>query len=94
MSDVDLFGRDSDTTTTDDDGEDGIDSGGPLTVQPAVEAVESPPPPTLGRALFARAVSDDDTDTDPRIFLLLILVITFRCISCDSSVATNQHHVM
>ena len=50
MSDVDLFGRDSDTTTTDDDGEDGIDSGGPLTVQTAVEAVESPPPTTLGRA--------------------------------------------
>ena len=93
MSDVDLYGGDSDTTT-DDDGGDGIDSGAPLTVQPAVEAVESPPPPTLGRALFTRAVSDD-TDTDTRIFLLLILVITLnRCISCDSSVATNQHHVI
>ena len=71
MSDVDLFGG-SDTTLTDDDGGDGIDSGGPprntdappmddVVVQPAA-SVEPPLPSTtltVGRALFTRAISDD-----------------------------------
>ena len=60
---MDMFGRDSDTTS---DGEDDDDINiGAQDVRPAAEAVESPapPPPAVGRALFARAVSDDDTDT-------------------------------
>ena len=55
MSDVDMFGRDSDTTSDGEDDDD-INIG-------AAEAVESPAPPlAVGRALFARAVSDY-TDT-------------------------------
>ena len=52
MSDVDLFGG-SDTTITDDDGGDGIDSGGPPrnTVQPAAD-------PTIGGALHAHPMDD------------------------------------
>ena len=60
---MDMFGRDSDTTS---DGEGDVDINiGAQDVQPATEAVESPapPPPAVGRALFARAVSSDDTDT-------------------------------
>ena len=60
---MDMFGRDSDTTS---DGEDDDDINiGVQDVQPAAEAVESHRPPlAVGRALFARAVSDDDTDTE------------------------------
>ena len=56
---VDLFGGDSDTTTDEDDAaEDNI---GAQDVHPAAETIESPPPPhAIGRALFARAVSEDD----------------------------------
>ena len=58
---MDMFGRDSDTTSDGED--DDINHVGAQDVQPAAEAVEShPPPPAVGRALFARAVSDDDTD--------------------------------
>ena len=59
---MDLFGGDSDTTSDYEDDED-TNNIGALDVQPAAEAVEShPPAPPVGRALFARAVSDD-TDT-------------------------------
>ena len=50
---MDMFGRDSDTTS---DGEDDDDINiGAQDVQPATEVVESPapPPPAVGRALFA-----------------------------------------
>ena len=51
---MDMFGRDSDTTS-DYDIDIGAQDG-----QPSTEAVESHPPPlAVGRALFARAVSDD-----------------------------------
>ena len=61
---MDMFGRDSDTTS---DGEGDVDINiGAQDVQPATEAVESPapPPPAVGRALFARAVSDDGDGGD------------------------------
>ena len=61
---MDMFGRDSDTTSDGEDDED-INNIGAPDVQPVTEAVESHPPPlAVGRALFARAVSDDDTGDD------------------------------
>ena len=62
---MDMFGRDSDTTSDGEDDE--YINIGAHDVQPATEAVESHPPLlAVGRALFARAVSDDtgDDDTD------------------------------
>ena len=48
--------------TSDGQGDDDININA-QNVQPAAEAVESHPPPPVGRALFARAVSDDDPKT-------------------------------
>jgi ankyrin repeat protein len=61
---MDLFGRDSDTTPEGEADED-INIGA-QDEQPAAEAVEPPPPPppAVGRALFARAVSDDGDGGD------------------------------
>ena len=61
MDHVYLFGTDSDTTTDDEDAA-AVDAiGGAQGVQPAavVESSLLSPPSTVGRALFARAVSDD-----------------------------------
>ena len=58
---MDMFGSDSDTTSGGEDDED-INNIGVQDVQLAAEAVESHlHPPAVGRALFARAVSDDNT---------------------------------
>ena len=58
------FGGDSDTTS--DGKDDTKDIIGAQGVQSAASAVElHPPPPAVGRALFARAVSDIDTDDTP-----------------------------
>ena len=53
MAHFDLFGRDSDTTSDDDDATEDANAGAKES-QPAA-VVEPPPSPTVGRSLFTRA---------------------------------------